>query len=559
MSLLSLPVPSPAPPVEIPESSGVTLRQLVTTLGPDLLTVVASPLGLDANVNDPVIHDAESPGQLRPGDLVLAVGVRMGSAAAVDLVRLAATAQAAGVIFKIGDDVPAQLVDAATAGSAAIVAIPADAEWGHVHAMLRSALASGVRSPITGGSSAAELAIGDLFGLANAVSAMVGGSVVIHDVRLRLLAYSAQDEATDDVRRDTILGRRAPDRAVELVRRAGVLRQLRQPGVAVDVFGPELPGMGRRLAIGVHAGDEQLGSIWVLEGDRALDQHAIVALREAAQMAALHLVRHMAHDDIVRRHRSAVVHDFLDGRLPAQTAAETLDLPLTASYVLLAVRLPEESEAGRDLHAERLLSLITAYGSTYRLRTAQMAVVDAIYILVPGERGDVRECARRLADYIISSAQRSWQLPLRVVLSETAQQLADAVDCRRVTDQVLRVSAELGRPLPDVVTVGEVQAACILDDLRTIAMGRPRWVASKLQQLVEHDDARGTGYIDILRAYLDCGGNMRAAAGVLGIHPNTYRYRLQRVIELTDWNLDDSDQRLVLSLQLRLGLLPTTA
>ena len=552
MSVVPLPVRAPA--TEGASDTATTLFDLVHALGPDLLTVVAAPVGLDDVVNEPVIHDSQSPSALRPGDVVLAVGVPPGSAAAVDVAQAAGRAHAAGVVYKSGGPVPQQLAGAATAGDLAVLTVPADAEWGHVHALLRSAVASGRRAaPAASG----ELAIGDLFGLANAVAAMVGGSVVIHDVRLRLLAYSAQDSGTDDVRRDTVLGRRAPEHAVELVRRAGVLRRLREPGVVADVCGSEFPGLGRRLAVGVHAGDEQLGSIWVLEGDRPLDQHATTALREAAQMAALHLVRHMAHDDIVRRHRSEILQDFFDGRLPATTTAEALDLPLTGAYAVMSARLTDESEAGRDLHAERLLSVIAAYTSTYRMHTVQTAAGGTVYVLIWATRGDVGSTARRLADYIVAAARRSWSLPVRVVLSDQVDQLADAPESRRVAEQVLRVVADLDRPLPDVVSVDDVQAACILDDLRTLAADRPRWVAGKLHRLVARDRSRGSDYVEVLRAYLEAGGNMRAAAGVLGIHPNTYRYRLQRVAELAGCDLDDPDERLVLSLQLRLDLLPT--
>ena len=36
------------------------------------------------------------------------------------------------------------------------------------------------------------------------------------------------------------------------------------------------------------------------------------------------------------------------------------------------------------------------------------------------------------------------------------------------------------------------------------------------------------------------------------MHPNTFRYRLRRLAELFDLDLDDADERIVLELQLRL-------
>lgn len=51
----------------------------------------------------------------------------------------------------------------------------------------------------------------DLFALADALAAMVGGPVVIDDPYLRVLAYSAVDGSVDHVRRGSILGRGLPE------------------------------------------------------------------------------------------------------------------------------------------------------------------------------------------------------------------------------------------------------------------------------------------------------------------------------------------------------------
>jgi DNA-binding PucR family transcriptional regulator len=74
----------------------------------------------------------------------------------------------------------------------------------------------------------------------------------------------------------------------------------------------------------------------------------------------------------------------------------------------------------------------------------------------------------------------------------------------------------------------------------------------KLAKLLEHDREHGTSYRDTLRAYLDARGNTGLAATRLSIHPNTLRYRLERLIALSGLDLDDSDERLVTELQLRM-------
>jgi DNA-binding PucR family transcriptional regulator len=54
-------------------------------------------------------------------------------------------------------------------------------------------------------------------------------------------------------------------------------------------------------------------------------------------------------------------------------------------------------------------------------------------------------------------------------------------------------------------------------------------------------------------AYLDAFGDVRSAAKLLHVHPNTLRYRVRRAAEVTGIDLDDPLQRLFAQLQLRLG------
>ena len=67
-----------------------------------------------------------------------------------------------------------------------------------------------------------------------------------------------------------------------------------------------------------------------------------------------------------------------------------------------------------------------------------------------------------------------------------------------------------------------------------------------------HDDKKGTSYLQTLQAYLDAFGDVPAAAARVGVHPNTFRYRLQRLVSIFHLNLNDPDERLVLGLQIRL-------
>jgi DNA-binding PucR family transcriptional regulator len=67
---------------------------------------------------------------------------------------------------------------------------------------------------------------------------------------------------------------------------------------------------------------------------------------------------------------------------------------------------------------------------------------------------------------------------------------------------------------------------------------------------VRHDAEHGTHYAVTLRAWLAAQGDAREAARELSVHPNTLRYRMQRMTEVTALPLDDPEQRLAMAIAL---------
>ena len=92
--------------------------------------------------------------------------------------------------------------------------------------------------------------------------------------------------------------------------------------------------------------------------------------------------------------------------------------------------------------------------------------------------------------------------------------------------------------------------------------GRPEvrtFVQEWLGALLDYDRTKGAELVKTLAHYLDCGGNYDLTAQSLQIHRSTLRYRLARIRDITDRDLQDVDTRLNLHLATRiLGVLGGT-
>jgi DNA-binding PucR family transcriptional regulator len=68
-----------------------------------------------------------------------------------------------------------------------------------------------------------------------------------------------------------------------------------------------------------------------------------------------------------------------------------------------------------------------------------------------------------------------------------------------------------------------------------------RFVREWLGDLLDYDAAKGSGLVDTLSRYLECGRSYEAATSALAIHRSTLKYRLRRIREISGHDLGDPD------------------
>jgi DNA-binding PucR family transcriptional regulator len=178
-------------------------------------------------------------------------------------------------------------------------------------------------------------------------------------------------------------------------------------------------------------------------------------------------------------------------------------------------------------------------------------VEERFWALLPTPGARPRERTLELASTIVDRVERATGVPLVAGIGSSVPQVRDVPRSRTAAERALEVLAQRDLPVR-AVHIEDVRAHAVLLELLGLAGQHPSLLQGKLEALVEHDRARGTTYTETLRSYLDCWGDSAAAARRVGVHPNTLRYRLRRLVELSGLDLEDPDERLVTELQLRL-------
>ncbi|MFN2590511.1 MAG: PucR family transcriptional regulator [Actinomycetota bacterium] len=522
-----------------------SLGQLIDNIGPSVVRVIVAPRGVDVPVGEPVIHDPLEPSPVERDAVVLAVGLQPEGSAARELVESAGTAGAAAVVFKLRDRRCDVVADAEAAG-VALMAAADEMSWSHFNGLLTSALRSWVDPGETPGM--ASVPVGDLFALANAIAALGGGAVTIEDPRARVLAYSnIEGQSIDEPRQRSILGRQVPD--TPGVR--ALYRRLWSSDGVIEVDSVQDLEINPRLAVPVRVGGETLGSIWIVQGDKPLAKDAKQTLAEAARVAALHMIHARASKDIERRVRGDLLRGPVEGNVSLESAAPRLGIEPGAVLEILGFELPEAELAEEELRRERLVDLVALYCEAFRRRAVCVSIGRTVYALLPASEPMPRDRVVALAGDILEQAEVTLGTTLHVAVGSTVAGVRELPSARREVDQILAVlSVAPGQSR--VATIDDVQSPAILLQLRELATRNPEITRGRLGTIAEHDAKKGTSYVQTLEAYLDAFGDVPSAAARIGVHPNTFRYRLRRLITMFDLDLSDPDERLVLGLQLRL-------
>ena len=544
-------VPNPRP--------RASLGRVLDDLGATLLDLVHGSAERVDEIGGVVIHDPVDSPVLPRHALVLGVGVDDPDQVVALLGELG-RAHAAGLVLRAPVPATGEVRAAADASRVALLGLSRGAPWAHLAAMLRSLLAEGDVG-VTEHESLGGLPSGDLFAVANAIASLLDAPITIEDRSSRVLAFSGRQDEADPSRVETILGRQVPERYSRILNERGVFRELHRSDQPVFI-NPDTEGNDAfsmpRVAIAVRAGDEVLGSIWAAVPGPLSEERA-EALRDAAKLVALHLLRVRAGADVQRRLRADLLSSALEGGSGAREALDRLGLagqPLMVMGVAVsgAGDVTPETGAAAAHEAQRLSDAFAVHLNAVHPGSAAALVGGVTYGLAPltGSGSDGEERAVRIAhDFLDRVGDRMRPV---VGVGPVSADLAGLANARACTDRALRVLRE-GRGERRVARLEDIQVEALILELRDLVAARGDRPTGSLARLIEYDGKHQTNLVETLQAWLDAFGDVTAASKALFLHPNTFRYRLRRLAEVGEINLSDPEQRFVAMLQLRvLGL-----
>ncbi|MEU6485413.1 helix-turn-helix domain-containing protein [Streptomyces sp. NPDC046887] len=532
-----------------------SLSRVLEDFGHTLLDLLYGDPGAVGEIGGVGIHDPYDEQHYPERAIVLGVGVHGAEETGRLLRQLGALGATALVVRGPVEDEGA-LEPVVEETGVALLALTRGASWAQLAAMLRTQLAEGDvgegEEQTLGG-----VPSGDLFAVANAVATLLDAPVTIEDRRSRILAFSGRQDEADAPRVESILARQVPERYLRHHEEHGVFRELYRGEGLVHVPAPALGDEGAlpRVAVAVRAGDEFLGSVWAALR-KPLTPERERAFLEAAKLVALHMLRFRAGSDAENRLRADLVTTALEGGPGALQALGRLGLVGEPALVMAMGLAPVRSEPDED-HAQitaerqRLASALAVHLTAVQPRSAVALLGDVVYALfpVPGDTSHARERALQVAaNFLARTGDRTGAV---LGIGSVAADPAALPRSRANADRALRVLST-GRTGRRAASIADVYVEALLIELRDLAVANRDQLSGPLARLVAYDTRHNAHLVQTLRAWLDAFGDVMTASASVFVHPNTFRYRIRRVAEVGEIDLQDPEARFAAMLQLRL-------
>src|SRR5215213_7898671 len=545
----------------------ITVEDVITLALPPGTTVAAGAEGLGREVTWAARIRSSPPafGHLAGGELVLlpvAILSELDERLQLDeaIRRLAELGVAgAAVLGTIGK--PAR--DAAEAAGLPLLALPKGADVGALERDAARLISERRRAVQHRGQEVLrqlmDLAIaGEPLGdVVQELARISGRPVVLEGRDSRLLAYHAVAKSAPS--RETIESAVQRDRPI-------VGRWLRTTAEASPADPPtatyELNSVWSRLVAPVIGRDGLLGSVsLVVPRGSATPEDAQITARGAAACAVV-LAREQAAATVRREVELDVLDEVLDGALRSEATllqqAKRLGHDLLAPHVAVVARIDSAATgpvraSGGEERWEGLEASIARTGTTrggrvlWRIRNNS-----AEFVLPTAEVGQERRLAVTMRDELEALLRSGGESAISV----GAGTIRDGIAGIRRSHAEARQALQLGRRMqgPGHVTIfGDLGVYRLI----FAAEGLPELgdlYAQSLGDLLAYDTQNNADLVSTLDAFFAANGSPKEAAERLGVHRNTVLYRLDRIRDITGYDLDDAGLRMRLQLALHIHL-----
>ncbi|KZM53044.1 PucR family transcriptional regulator [Anoxybacillus geothermalis] len=387
---------------------------------------------------------------------------------------------------------------------------------------------------------------------ADRVSDVLKCPVTIEDANHRLIAYSAHDDYTDPARTATIISRRVPEKVINSLWKQGAIPALLKSREPVRVPPIHDVGLGSRVAVSIWKNDEVIGFIWVLETNRTLSPEEMEWLKLAAKAAKnkvlqLYMRKNKKEERVQELFWKLLTsHIAAEDEIRAHLAA--MQIPTAPQFAVVVFRFAADLTA----EMERQIS--------YLLQTTQQIPIllyttdgrDVILLGAPKTDQPLKELSAFIESFAAKMKERFHIHDVQCGFGGVYSVYRLIEKSYREALAVLALKEKLGDDINGVYGYAQLGIYQFFDFLLE-KKRQGGWTNPALEKLQAYDRKHHSDLVKTFETFFDHNENVQETADVLNVHPNTLAYRLKRIADIAELDLNDMNQKIKLYIDIKLA------
>lgn len=387
--------------------------------------------------------------------------------------------------------------------------------------------------------------------LINAMARLTNKAVVIQDKRLYVTEHTLQPQFVGTWEDIEQFLRKVDNLPVEMQDRHRVA-DIDQPVLMQSL---PITGMARLIAPVVTKGIGR-GYLSIIGRDNDLDDIDLLVAEHGAAACALEMAKLKAVSETEKRLRGTFLDRLLIGDVSQQEAirqGERFEHDMTQTHVAMVLAWRSDNSPSMRRLETTVNSLIDQQGSNALvwIREKEREVV----VFHATNPKDPVDTSLKLSQAFSSEIRRIYpQHHIAVGLGQPARDIASWRTSYRDAVQAMELAVRLQTDTPLYIgDLGVYQLILSLSDRDKLLAFCER----TLGPLIDYDHRQHADLIKTLEAFFSCHGNLSQTADMLIVHRNTLLYRMNRINEIAEIDLNRPETRLALHLALTIRRLLT--
>ncbi|MGB1286989.1 MAG: PucR family transcriptional regulator [Aggregatilineales bacterium] len=487
---------------------------------------------------------------LQPNEIILIAPLDKSSRSPVsdtELIRWAAEKDASAVVV-IDAPSPPALAEARTSNLPVLV-LPPDSRIRKVEKAIVSLLVdrrgqlerrgTQIYRQLTGISSRNE----GMAGLISAMARLTGKAVLMQDKRLNITENTLQPHFIDNWEDIETFLRKQDNLPVEFQDRFRLI----DVEVPVLMQSLPIPGMARLVAP-VVTREVGRGYLSIIGYDGDIDDIDLLVAEHGAAACALEMAKLKAINETEKRLRGTFLDRLLLGDVSHQEAlrqGERFDHDMTSVHVAIVM-----SWQGEDLPSTRRLetTINSLMSDDVQALTWQREKDRMLVVFHATDPENPIDSSLKLTAMFAKEMNRMFPgNPVAIGLGQPARDISAWRNSYRDAVQAMELAVRLQTDTPLYIgDLGVYQLILSLNDREKLEA----FCDKTLGKLKEYDHRQNADLLKTLEAFFQCHGNLSQTAESLIVHRNTLLYRMNRINDIAEIDLNRPETRLALHLGL---------